>query len=53
VHVVKRGDTLWDISRRYLGNGASYKKIHRLNRRIIRNPHRIYPGQVVRLPKRR
>lgn len=52
VHVVKPGETLWSISRRHLGNGAHYTKVHRANRKQIRNPHRIYPGQVLRLPAR-
>lgn len=50
VHVVRRGETLSGIARRYLGNGAHYRKIQRANRKKIRNPHRIYPCQVLRLP---
>lgn len=49
VHVVKRGETLWDISCRYFGDGKRYRTIYRANRGKIRNPHRIWPGQRLRL----
>lgn len=51
VYAIKRGDTLWDIAEEYLGGGWRYKKIARQNRKVIRNPHWIYPDQEVRLPK--
>ncbi len=47
---VRVGDTLWSISRRHLGEGSRYGAIQRANRKKIRNPHRIYPGQRLRLP---
>jgi len=50
MHVVRRGETLWSISRRYLGDGTRYRVIYRANRGKIRNPHRICPGQRLRLP---
>ena len=52
VYAVKPGDTLWDIAEEYLGGGWRYKKIARQNRKVIRNPHWIYPDQEVRLPQR-
>ena len=51
-YAVKPGDTLWDIAEEYLGGGWRYKKIARQNRKLIRNPHWIYPDQEVRLPER-
>ena len=49
VYVVKRGDTLWAISRRYLGSGKRYPALVRANRGRIANPDLIYPGQKLRL----
>lgn len=43
VYVVKRGDTLWAIARRYTGSGTNYPSIASKNH--IRNPNLIYPGQ--------
>ena len=51
VYAIKRGDTLWDIAEEYLGGGWRYKKIARQNRNVIRNPHRIWPDQEVRIPQ--
>lgn len=31
IHVVKKGDTLWDIAKKYLGNGTRYPEIRELN----------------------
>ncbi len=44
LYVVRRGDTLWGISRRF---GVSIAKIVMLNR--ISNPNLIYPGNVLRI----
>ncbi|MDI9469041.1 MAG: LysM peptidoglycan-binding domain-containing protein [Bacillota bacterium] len=49
-HTVVRGDTLWAIARRYLGDGRRYKDIYNLNKGKIKDPHWIYPGQVFLLP---
>ena len=48
--VVSRGDSLWRISRAAYGNGARYTVIYEANHSQIRNPDRIYPGQVFVLP---
>jgi nucleoid-associated protein YgaU len=48
--IIKRGDNLWRISREMYGHGIRYSTIYRANRDQIRNPHRIYPGQVFVLP---
>ena len=44
VYVVKDGDTLWDLSDRFLANPWYWKKIWAANP-FIENPHWIYPGQ--------
>jgi len=49
-HTVKRGDTLWDISKTYLGDAFLWPEIYRLNTDIIEDPHWIYPNEVLKLP---
>lgn len=46
-HTVVKGDTLWAICKKYLGDGSKYPEIAKLNG--IKNPHLIYPGQVIKL----
>jgi len=50
--VVSRGDSLWRISRTAYGNGARYSIIYDANHNQIRNPNRIYPGQVFVVPEK-
>ncbi|GLK67535.1 LysM peptidoglycan-binding domain-containing protein [Hansschlegelia plantiphila] len=50
---VKRGDSLWSISRRSYGAGQRYTVIFAANGGQIRNPDLIYPGQVFVLPSQR
>ena len=48
--VVSRGDSLWRISRVTYGAGMRYAVVYKANRDQIRNPNRIYPGQIFVLP---
>jgi nucleoid-associated protein YgaU len=47
---VKRGDNLWQISRRVYGEGMRYSIIYEANTDQIRDPDRIYPGQIFVMP---
>lgn len=49
-YTVKKGDCLWNIAKRYYGNGALYTKIYDANTHKIANPNLIYPGQVFVIP---
>jgi hypothetical protein len=46
-HVVVRGDTLWGISSKFLEHAWCWPQVWGMNRAEIRNPHWIYPGQIV------
>ncbi|MFC5473359.1 LysM peptidoglycan-binding domain-containing protein [Paraherbaspirillum soli] len=46
-HVVVRGDTLWGISGKFLQHAWCWPQVWGLNKEEIRNPHWIYPGQIV------
>ena len=46
-HVVVVGDTLWGISSTFLKNAWCWPQVWGMNKADIRNPHWIYPGQIV------
>jgi nucleoid-associated protein YgaU len=50
-YTVQPGNNLWQISRRAYGIGTRYLIIYSANLTQIRDPERIYPGQVFRVPK--
>lgn len=51
-YTVKKGDNLWAITRRYLGNGARYMELFNANKSNLRskNPRLIYPGEKLQIP---
>ena len=49
--IIRKGDNLWNISRRLYGDGFRYTTIYQANKGQIRNPDLIYPGQVFLTPE--
>jgi nucleoid-associated protein YgaU len=49
--IIRRGDTLWQISRRVYGQGVRYTTIYLANENEINNPDRIEPGQIFTVPR--
>ncbi|MFT5644164.1 MAG: nucleoid-associated protein YgaU, partial [Janthinobacterium sp.] len=50
-HLVVKRDTLWDISGKFLAHPWCWGRVWGMNREEIRNPHWIYPGQIVYLDR--
>lgn len=50
-HTVKKGDTLWDIARAYLNDPFKWPQVFHANTDIVKNPHWIYPGQVLTIDR--
>lgn len=47
-YTVKKGDTLWGICQKQIGNGSKCYEVAKHNN--ISNPSKIYPGQVIKFP---
>jgi LysM repeat protein len=49
LHIVVKGDTLWDLAQKYLGNPWIWPQIWELNKWVL-YPHWIYPGNPLLIP---
>lgn len=50
-YTVVKGDCLWNIAKKFYGNGSKYTEIYNANKSVISgSPNLIYPGQVLTIP---
>ncbi len=45
-----KGDSLWNIAKQKLGDGYRFHEIIKLNPKLRRNPDRLQPGQMLKMP---
>jgi nucleoid-associated protein YgaU len=50
LYTVKSGDSLSRIAKAHYGDAMKYKLIFEANRPMLKDPDKIYPGQVLRIP---
>lgn len=50
-YTIKSGDTLSKIAKQYYGDAMKYPKLFEANKEVIKDPDKIYPGQVIRVPE--
>ena len=50
-YVIQKGDSLWKIAEQKYGNGAKYTAIVAVNKEVIKDENKIFPGQKIRLPR--
>ena len=50
-YTVQEGDTLQKVSQKFFGTTKKWYKIYKANQETLKGPDRIYPGQVINIPK--
>lgn len=50
MHVVRKGDTLWSIAKRYLGDGKQWPRLVKANPGL--DPQKLHVGQTLKVPER-
>ncbi len=51
LYTVKKGDTLQTISYKFYGTHKKWKKIFEANKEKLKDPNKIFPGQVIKVPQ--
>jgi nucleoid-associated protein YgaU len=49
---VKSGDSLSRIAKHVYGDGKAWQRIYEANRDVLKDPDKIFPGQVLKIPKK-
>lgn len=49
-YTVRKGDTLQKISKKFYGTTKRWREIYEANKRKLKTPHSIYPGQIINIP---
>lgn len=50
-YTVESGDSLSKIAKKYYGDPMKYNAIFEANQPLLSDPNKIYPGQMLRIPK--
>ena len=50
-YTIQSGDSLSKIAKKYYGDAMKYTALFEANREVVKHPDKIYPGQMIRIPK--
>jgi len=50
IYEVVSGDSLSKIAKREYGNANEWKRIYEANRDVLKDPDKIFPGQMLKIP---